>query len=61
VEGKVQPSQAKFRLFSLISMLQKLKIIPKGRKGFIGDGSPDDRLWLLEVNLKVHRLVKDDE
>jgi hypothetical protein len=42
----------------LISTLQKLKV--GGKKGFIGDDA-QDRLWLLEINLKVFRLVKDDE
>ena len=38
--------------------MQKLKI--EGcRKGFIN--KDEDRLWLLEVNLKVHKLVKADD
>lgn len=58
IQGQSQPSQTKFRLLQLISTLQKTKV--GGKKGFIGDDA-QDRLWLLEINLKVFRLVKDDE
>lgn len=38
-----------------------MKLQSDSKKGFIGNGDAQDRLWLLEINLKVHRLVKNDE
>jgi hypothetical protein len=60
IQGKPATNQSKYRLFQLVSTLQKLKLADKSKKGFIGDAE-QDRLWLLEINLKVHRLIKGEE
>jgi len=62
LQGQQSNQQSKFRLFQLISALQKIKLSSTDgstvKKGFIADG---DRLWLQEINLKVLKILKSDE
>ena len=52
---------ALFKLFSLVEVLQKIKLgkdSEKAKKGFVGDS---DKLWLSVVNAKIHNLIKESE
>ena len=51
-------TQAQFKLFTLIDMLQKLKLGGTAKKGFVKDS---ENLWLLYVNNKVNAVIKESE
>lgn len=50
-------TQAQFKLFSMVELLQKIKFGDTGvtKKGFV-EGS--EKLWLSVANAKIHNLIK---
>ena len=51
-------TQAQYKLFTLIDILQKLKLGGAAKKGFVKDS---ENLWLLYVNSKVNGVIKRSE
>ena len=50
--------QTQFKLFSMVEMLQKIKLGENSKKGFVADS---DKLWLSVANAKINNLIKDVE
>ena len=48
-------TQAQFKLFTMVEMLQKLKFSNETKKGFV-EGT--EKLWLSVTNAKIHNLIK---
>ena len=50
--------QTQFKLFSMVEMLQKIKLGENSKKGFVADS---EKLWLSVANAKINNLIKDVE
>lgn len=57
-EKPLLKTQAQFKLFTLIDMLQKLKLGGAEKKGFMKDS---EHVWLQYVNNKVNGVIKENE